>query len=43
MDARYLGSAVVVTLVSSVSIRVLKIAILEQHPFFDNLMVVVSN
>ena len=31
-DAQYLGRAVVVTLLSSVSIRVLKIAILEQRP-----------
>ena len=43
MEARYLGSVVVVTLLSSVSIRVLKSAILEQCPSFDNLMVVVSN
>ena len=43
MDARYLGSAIVVTLLSSVSIRVFKSAILEQRPSFDNLMVVVAN
>ena len=43
MDARYLGSAIAITLLSSVSIRVWKSAILEQRPSFDNLMVVVSN
>ena len=43
VDARYLGSAVVVTLLSSVSIRVWKSAILEQRPSFGNLRVVVYN
>ena len=43
MDAHYLGSAIAVTLLSPISIRVLKSAILEQGASFDNLMVVVSN
>ena len=43
VDAQYLDRAVVVILLSSESIWVLESAILEQHPSFGNLIVVVSN
>ena len=42
-DAQYLDRAVVVILLSSVSIRVLKSAILERRLSFDNFLVVVSH